>query len=75
MVKASTMYKKAAVIGGGLLGLEAARGLLNLGMEVTVIHLGSHLMDRQLDPVAGQLLQSIRKTSMSFLLGKQTNEI
>lgn len=57
MVNASTMYKKAAVIGGGLLGLEAARGLLNLGMEVNVIHLGSHLMERQLDPIAGQLLQ------------------
>lgn len=76
MVKASMMYKKAAVIGGGLLGLEAARGLLNLGMEVTVIHLGSHLMDRQLDPVAGQLLQAaLEKQGMSFLLGKQTNEI
>ncbi|MFL0451811.1 nitrite reductase large subunit NirB [Bacillus altitudinis] len=76
MVKASMMYKKAAVIGGGLLGLEAARGLLNLGMEVTVIHLGSHLMDRQLDPVAGQLLQTaLEKQGMSFLLGKQTNEI
>ena len=67
MVKASMMYKKAAVIGGGLLGLEAARGLLNLGMEVTVIHLGSHLMDRQLDPVAGQLLQAaLEKQGMSF---------
>ncbi|MCY7672767.1 nitrite reductase large subunit NirB [Bacillus altitudinis] len=76
MVKASMMYKKAAVIGGGLLGLEAARGLLNLGMEVIVIHLGSHLMDRQLDPVAGQLLQAaLEKQGMSFLLGKQTNEI
>ncbi|WEZ14980.1 nitrite reductase large subunit NirB [Bacillus safensis] len=76
MVNASTMYKKAAVIGGGLLGLEAARGLLNLGMEVNVIHLGSHLMERQLDPIAGQLLQkALEEQGMKFLLGKQTNEI
>jgi nitrite reductase (NADH) large subunit len=39
MIEYSKKYKKAAVIGGGLLGLEAARGLLNLGMEVDVIHL------------------------------------
>ena len=39
MLEASKKYKKAAVIGGGLLGLEAARGLLNLGMDVSVIHL------------------------------------
>ncbi len=76
MVNASTMYKKAAVIGGGLLGLEAARGLLNLGMEVNVIHLSSHLMERQLDPIAGQLLQkALEEQGMKFLLGKQTNEI
>ena len=76
MVNASTKYKKRAVIGGGLLGLEAARGLLNLGMEVTVIHLSSHLMERQLDPIAGQLLQkALEAQGMNFLLGKQTNEI
>ena len=49
MIEYSKRYKKAAVIGGGLLGLEAARGLLNLGMEVDVIHLGDYLMERQLD--------------------------
>ncbi|PAC82972.1 nitrite reductase large subunit [Bacillus sp. 7788] len=76
MVNASSRYKKAAVIGGGLLGLEAARGLLNLGMEVNVIHLSSHLMERQLDPIAGQLLQkALEEQGMNFLLGKQTNEI
>ncbi|TKA97744.1 NAD(P)/FAD-dependent oxidoreductase [Cereibacter changlensis] len=47
----------AVVIGGGLLGLEAAAGLRILGMEVTVIHLMGHLMERQLDPAAGYLLQ------------------
>lgn len=76
MVSASHKYKKAAVIGGGLLGLEAARGLLNLGMEVNVIHLCPHLMERQLDPTAGQLLQkALEEQGMNFLLGKKTTEI
>jgi len=48
---------KAVVIGGGLLGLEAAAGLKARGMGVTVIHLMGHLMERQLDPAAGYLLQ------------------
>ena len=47
--------KTAAVIGGGLLGLEAARGLQNFGLEVTVIHLASHLMQQQLDAGAGAM--------------------
>ena len=44
---------RAAVIGGGLLGLEAARGLLNRGLEVHVVHLMPHLMDAQLDAAGG----------------------
>ncbi len=48
---------RAVVIGGGLLGLEAAAGLRLRGMEVTVIHLMGHLMERQLDPAAGYLLR------------------
>ena len=48
---------KAVVIGGGLLGLEAAAALHKQGMEVTVLHLMDHLMERQLDPAAGYLLQ------------------
>ena len=47
---------KAVVIGGGLLGLEAAAGLKMQGVEVTVLHLMPHLMERQLDPAAGYLL-------------------
>jgi nitrite reductase (NADH) large subunit len=50
--------KVAAVIGGGLLGLEAARGLLNHGCEVHVIHLGGHLMDVQLDTTGGLMLRT-----------------
>ena len=48
---------KAVVIGGGLLGLEAARGLQLQGCDVTVLHLGTHLMDRQLDFTGGQFLK------------------
>ncbi len=76
MIEYSKKYKKAAVIGGGLLGLEAARGLLNLGMKVDVIHLSNCLMERQLDPTAGKLLQKeLESQGMNFLLGKQTQEI
>ncbi|MGP3698537.1 nitrite reductase large subunit NirB [Rhodobacter sp. NSM] len=57
MIAAAQPGAKAVVIGGGLLGLEAAAGLALRGMEVTVIHLMGHLMERQLDPSAGYLLQ------------------
>ncbi|MGM0875191.1 MAG: nitrite reductase large subunit NirB [Bacillota bacterium] len=76
MLEASKKYKKAAVIGGGLLGLEAARGLLNLGMDVSVIHIAPTLMERQLDETAGRLLQNeLEKQGMKFLLEAQTAEI
>ncbi|MDM8167561.1 nitrite reductase large subunit NirB [Roseovarius sp.] len=54
---AATPGARAVVIGGGLLGLEAAAGLRLRGMEVTVVHLMGHLMDRQLDEAAGYLLR------------------
>ena len=57
LVAAATPGAKAVVIGGGLLGLEAAAGLQQQGMDVTVIHLMGHLMERQLDPAAGYLLK------------------
>ncbi|MCU9847501.1 nitrite reductase large subunit NirB [Defluviimonas sp. WL0024] len=57
MIGAAAKGGHAVVIGGGLLGLEAAAGLQSRGMEVTVIHLMGHLMERQLDPAAGYLLQ------------------
>lgn len=57
MIAASAPGSKAIVIGGGLLGLEAAAGMAARGAEVTVIHLMGHLMERQLDPAAGYLLQ------------------
>ncbi|WP_160725960.1 nitrite reductase large subunit NirB [Bacillus sp. USDA818B3_A] len=76
MIDYSKKYTKAAVIGGGLLGLEAARGLLNLGMKVDVIHIFDYLMERQLDRTAGKLLQKeLEKQGMNFLLQKNTAEI
>ncbi len=76
MIEASKKYKKAVVIGGGLLGLEAARGLLNLGMEVNVVHIASYLMERQLDPTAAKMLEkALENQGMKFLLEKETEEI
>ncbi len=76
MVETSKKYKKAVVIGGGLLGLEAARGLLNLGMDVHVVHIFNHLMERQLSPTsAGMLRKELEKQGMKFLLEKQTEKI
>jgi nitrite reductase (NADH) large subunit len=76
MIKYSSQYKKAVVIGGGLLGLEAARGLLNLGMKVDVVHLMPHLMERQLDPTASAMLKKeLEAQGMNFLMEKQTVEI
>lgn len=57
MLLAAQSRQKAVVIGGGLLGLEAAAGLKERGMDVTVLHVMPTLMERQLDPAAGYLLQ------------------
>ncbi|EAQ26455.1 nitrite reductase large subunit NirB [Roseovarius sp. 217] len=57
MIEAATQGGTAVVIGGGLLGLEAAAGLAERGMAVTVVHLMGHLMERQLDEAAGYLLR------------------
>lgn len=56
MLAAARNGGRAVVIGGGLLGLEAANGLARNGMDVTVVHLMPTLMERQLDPAAGALL-------------------
>jgi nitrite reductase (NADH) large subunit len=73
MIDAATQYKHAVVIGGGLLGLEAANGLMKRGMTVSVIHVAPWLMERQLDDVAGKLLQkSLEDRGMKFLIGAQT---
>ena len=67
---------KAVVIGGGLLGLECARGLQVQGCDVTVVHIGERLMDRQLDATGGRYLQKkIESMGIRLLLGKSTTEI
>ena len=76
MIDAAKKYKKAVVIGGGLLGLEAANGLMLRGMDVTVIHVMPWLMERQLDDVAGGLLRkSLEDRGLSFMMGAQTQEL
>ncbi|MEF3303971.1 nitrite reductase large subunit NirB [Paenibacillus sp. GYB003] len=76
MLEASKTYKKAAVIGGGLLGLEAARGLLHLGMDVSVVHIHHYLMERQLDETASNMLRhELEAQGMTFLLRRQTESI
>lgn len=68
--------KRAAVIGGGLLGLEAARGLIHHGCAVDVIHLGGHLMEQQLDPTAGAMLaRAMAAMGATVHLGKSTTAI
>ncbi len=73
MLRAAAKGGKAVVIGGGLLGLEAAYGLHRQGMDVTIVHLLDNLMERQLDPVAAQLLQhSLARRGLKFRMGAET---
>ena len=66
----------AAVIGGGLLGLEAARGLQNFGVEVHVVHLAPHLMEQQLDAGGGAILKSaMERLGVRVHLRKNTTAI
>ncbi|MGO9264549.1 MAG: nitrite reductase large subunit NirB [Candidatus Binataceae bacterium] len=67
---------RAIVIGGGLLGLEAARGLQNFGLDVHVIHLADHLMNQQLDGEAGVMLRAtIEKMGIQVHLRANTAQI
>lgn len=67
---------KAVIIGGGLLGLEAAAALKGQGMQVTVVHLATHLMERQLDPTAGALLQKdLENRGIRVICNAHTNAI
>jgi nitrite reductase (NADH) large subunit len=66
----------AVVIGGGLLGLEAARGLQVQGCRVTVVHLMGTLMERQLDPPGGRfLVAKMKELGIKVLLGRSTAAI
>jgi nitrite reductase (NADH) large subunit len=73
MLAMARTHRRAVVIGGGLLGLEAANGLKARGMDVTVVHLFPHLMERQLDAHAAGLLRAELETrGLKFLLGVNT---
>jgi nitrite reductase (NADH) large subunit len=76
MIEAAKKYKHAVVIGGGLLGLEAANGLKIQGMEVTVVHRNEWLLERQLDKTAGKMLQkNLEAKGLNFLLKKNTEQL
>ncbi|VWX62215.1 Nitrite reductase (NAD(P)H) [Burkholderiales bacterium 8X] len=76
MIETAKTHKHAVVIGGGLLGLEAANGLMLRGMDVTVVHVNAWLMERQLDDVAGGLLRkTLEERGLKFLLNAQTAEL
>ncbi len=76
MIAAARTHKHAVVIGAGLLGLEAANGLAQRGMDVTVVHLMPWIMERQLDREAADMLQaSLERKGLKFALEKQTAEL
>ncbi|HKD37712.1 MAG TPA: FAD-dependent oxidoreductase, partial [Pirellulales bacterium] len=73
---AARQAKRAIVIGGGLLGLEAARGLLSYGMEVTVVEVAPYLMVQQLDADAAAILkQKMESLGVHVLVGRQVAAI
>ncbi|AUX42805.1 nitrite reductase [Sorangium cellulosum] len=68
--------RSAAVIGGGLLGLEAARGLQNFGLDVHVVHISGHLMGQQLDATAGAILRTtLEQLGVKVHLNRSTKEV
>jgi nitrite reductase (NADH) large subunit len=76
MIGAAAQFRRAVVIGGGLLGLEAANGLRARGMDVTVVHLMPWLMERQLDETAAGMLQAaLEARGIAFRLGAETEAI
>ncbi len=77
MIEAARTHRHAVVIGGGVLGLEAASGLGRRGMAVTVVHRNDWLMERQLDAEAATLLRETLETQqgLNFRLGAQTEAL
>lgn len=70
ILAAAVDCRRAVVVGGGLLGLEAARGLQAQGLPVEVVHVAPHLLERQLDePAAGVLQGTMERLGVSCYLG------
>ncbi len=73
MLETAKTHKKAVVIGGGLLGLEAANGLMLQGMDVTVVHRSGTLMNQQLDNTASELMRyELEAKGLKFLMSHST---
>jgi nitrite reductase (NADH) large subunit len=76
MLAATQSRRRAVVIGGGLLGLEAASGLLQRGLDVTVVHIQPHLMEQQLDAQAADLLRGeLERRGLKFRMGAETSRL
>jgi nitrite reductase (NADH) large subunit len=76
MVRYARDHERAVVIGGGLLGLEAARGLQGHGVHVTLVHAGSHLMNAQLDAQGGAVLRrSVERLGIAVELNARTEAV
>lgn len=76
MIETAKTHKNAIVIGGGLLGLEAANGLMIQGMNVSVVHRNNTLMSQQLDQEAADMMRSELETKgMHFLMNHHTEAL
>ena len=76
MLAYSSSHKRAVVLGGGLLGLEAANGLVLRGMDVTVIHNNAVLLNRQMDRQAGEMLQQeLELRGLKFKMAAKTQQL
>jgi nitrite reductase (NADH) large subunit len=76
MMETAKTHKKAIVIGGGLLGLEAANGLIMQGMDVSVVHINNTLMGQQLDQYAADLMRAeLEQKGMHFLMNHETEAL
>lgn len=76
MIETAKTHKKAIVIGGGLLGLEAANGLMIQGMDVSVVHRNNTLMSQQLDQNAADLMRvELEQKGMHFLMNHHTEAL
>ena len=76
MLSYTESHNKAVVLGGGLLGLEAANGLVLRGMDVTVIHNNEVLLNRQMDRPAGKMLQTeLEQRGLKFKMAAKTRQL
>ena len=76
MIETAKTHKKAIVIGGGLLGLEAANGLMIQGMDVSIVHRNNTLMSQQLDQTAADLMRDeLEQKGMNFLMNHHTEAL